>query len=123
MALTKSDQSVGDASVAAGTTEASPSASSAIAVNYGLEGVLRIVNGGTGPTVGAQIAVQVRPNGGGASDWRYWSGPFQAGTASNGSYEFPFTVPPGCYEARAVAFGNTGQAVTSNTRISRLDSL
>lgn len=123
MALGKTDVSVADTAVAAGTTEGSPVASSAIAVGYGLAGVLRVANGGTGPTIGASVAVQVRPNTSGGSDWRYWAGPFQAGIAASTNYEFPFSVPVEVAEARVIAFGNTGQAVTLNARISRADTL
>lgn len=120
MALTKSDQSVANTTVAAGTTEGSPVASSAITVNYGLSGVLQITNGGSGPTAGAQVAIQVTADG---TNWRYWAGPFQAGTAASTTYQFPFSVPVDLYQARAVAFGNTTNDVTLNVRISRTDSL
>lgn len=110
MALTKTAQSVqASASNGAGST----TNSNAFDVNYGVSGVAVVTNGGTGPTVGCDVVVQVSNDGG--TTWIEWSRQ-TAGTTSSATYRFPFALGIGAGgdwgKYRVQFTGNTGQAVT-----------
>jgi hypothetical protein len=68
----------------------------------------RITNGGTGPTVGCDIFIEVsRDN----SEWRTLFKGTALVTASNVD-DFPVRIEPGIQYVRSRFTGNTGQAVT-----------
>lgn len=92
---------------------------------YGAMIDITLVNGGTGPTVAAQVQVQV------ASDYNAGSptlpvnygsplvGDVIAGQGGNFSVE----IPPGTAAFRLVAGSNTAQAVTVNADVSILTGI
>lgn len=124
MALLKTSASLADTNVPVGTAKGAVK-SAVFDVLYGIDGVLRIANGASGPTAGAKCAVQVRQFGSGDdNDWRDLCA-FQAGIASasnDGVYDFPFHVEPGIGQCRYIAWDNTGQAVAFSVKASRVDS-
>ena len=86
MALTKTAQAVqASASNAAGDT----TNSAAFTTNYGVSGVAKITNGGTGPTVGCDFVIEVSSDGG--TTWREWSRQ-TAGVAASTTYTFAFAL-------------------------------
>jgi hypothetical protein len=60
VALTKSAQTV---QASATNAAAATTNSSAFATNYGVSGVAKIINGGTGPTVACDFVLQVSNDG------------------------------------------------------------
>lgn len=69
----------------------------------------RITNGGTGPTIGCDVAVQISYDGG--TTWRDFSRQ-TAGLTNSLTYDFIIDLPPPVKTARVQFTGNTGQAVT-----------
>lgn len=113
MALTKSSTAravVASASNSAGGT----TNSSAQTVGYGVSGVAKITNGGTGPTVSCKAYLQF------SADGTNWFGSMlvaDGGTTASAVTERAYTVAPGgafgdWTNYRVQFTGNTGQAVT-----------
>jgi hypothetical protein len=82
----------------------------------------KITNGATGPTVAAQVQIQV------ANDWNSGSpnlpinygGPLVGDTANNGGGQWSIDIPIGVVALRLVGSGNTGQSVTLDADISAI---
>jgi hypothetical protein len=111
MALTKSAQSV---QASATNAAAATTTSSSFAINYGVSGVAKIINGGTGPTVGCDFVIEVSNDGG--TTWFEWSRQ-TAGVTASTTYTFPFALGIGGTGGdfghyRTKFTGNTGQSVT-----------
>lgn len=110
MSLSKTGQTPqASASNGAGST----TNGSSQAINYGVSGVGKVTNGGTGPTVGCDFVIEVSNDGG--TTWFEWSRQ-TAGTTSSTAYLFPFALGIGSggdFDHYRTKFtGNTGQAVT-----------
>jgi hypothetical protein len=110
MALTKSAQAAqASTSNAAGAT----TTGSGFSTNYGVSGVAKITNGGTGPTVGCDFVIEVSNDGG--TTWFEWSRQTAVVTSSAVTL-FPFRLTignGGDFDTYRTKFtGNTGQAVT-----------
>lgn len=110
MALTKTAQSpqASATNAASGTTT-----SAAFDTNYGVSGVAKITNGGTGPTNGCDFVVE-GSNDGGTTYFELYRQ--TAGVVASAVYLFPywFGIGQGADFAKyRVKFtGNTGQSVT-----------
>ncbi len=109
MALSKTAQTV---VASASNTAGSTTTSSAFDTDYGVSGVAKITNGGTGPTVGCDFVIEVSNDG---STWFEWSR--QTASVTNSAVTlFPFRLGIGNgadFQAYRVKFtGNTGQTVT-----------
>jgi hypothetical protein len=109
MALTKTAQAVqASATNAAGGT----TTSAAFATGYGVSGVGKVTNGGTGPTVGCDFVIEASNDG---STWFEWSRQ-TAGVTASTAYLFPFALGIGSgadFQSYRTKFtGNTAQAVT-----------
>jgi hypothetical protein len=111
VSLTKASQSP---QASATNTAGSTTTSSALAVNYGVSGVAKVTNGGTGPTVGCDFVLEVSNDGG--TTWFEWSRQ-TAGVTASTSYTFAFGLGAGGLGGdfghyRTKFTGNTAQSVT-----------
>jgi hypothetical protein len=111
MALTTSSQAP---QASATNTAGSTTTGSAFSINYGVSGVAKITNGGTGPTIGCDFVVELSNDGG--TTWFEWSRQ-TAGVAASTTYPFDFGFGIGgnggdMGKYRTKFTGNTGQSVT-----------
>ncbi len=111
MSLTKSSQTP---QASATNTAGSTATSSTFAINYGVAGVAKVTNGGTGPTVGCDFVIEVSNDSG--TTWFEWSRQ-TAPTTNSGVYLFPFAIgvagAGGDWTSYRSKFtGNTAQSVT-----------
>ena len=86
---------------------------------YGAALNIKIANGATGPTVPAEVSIQVS-----ADDTTYFKfgGSLVAGTTNNGTYEWGgIDIPIGNKYLKLVAGTNTGQDVTIDADISEVE--
>lgn len=80
----------------------------------------KITNGGTGPTLGCRMRVQVSND---SSTWYDFSSE-TAGTTLGTTYMMqPVVLPPETMYARTVFDGNTGQAVTVQADAAKLTNV
>jgi hypothetical protein len=94
------------------TAGAGDTTSSAVdlADGYGASLFLKITNGATGPTVAAQIQVQLSPDN---SEWYDFGGAMVGNTSNSGEVELAaMDIPIGAKYLRVVGGSNTGQDVT-----------
>jgi hypothetical protein len=103
------------------TAGAADTTSSAIDMRteYGATAVIKLTNGATGPTVPAQVQIQVSPDN---SNWYNFGGDCVGSTTNNGIYQFMVDIPPGFY-VRSVAGSNTGQNVTARVELVRVTGI
>lgn len=107
MAATKTGSTIqSSASNTAGSTTTSSSLD--LTTAYGAGIMAKITNGGTGPTVGCTVTINVSSDN---STWKYFQAA-TAGVANSAVYAFAFDLPPWVMYAQAVFTGNTGQTVT-----------
>ena len=121
MALTKSRTSLYSSQTL--TAGAADTTSSAVDVSASYETVLDItlVNGATGPTVAAQVKVQVAADTGGT----LWVDlcTLIGGTANSTTYSWTVAIPNAVQAFRTIAGSNTAQNVTLNADYSRITAL
>ena len=87
---------------------------------YGAQLHVKLTNGATGPTVAAQVQIQVSADN---SEW-YKFGPALKGLTSNSGIEsWSIEVPIGVEYLRLVGGSNTGQNVTVEADISEVTAL
>jgi hypothetical protein len=125
MAITKSRTSIWSAqtlTAGAGNTNSSWIDLSAV---YSAEINFDLVNGGTGPTIPAQVQIQVANdyNGGAPTLPVNYGGPMVAGVGAATTYYFSCELPPGVAAVRLVAGSNTVQNVTVNADISTVTAI
>ena len=86
---------------------------------------IKITNGATGPTVAAQVQVQVANdyNAGSPTLPANFGGALVASITNNDINYFSITIPIGCAAVRLVAGSNTGQNVTIDADISRVTAI
>lgn len=86
---------------------------------------IRLTNGGTGPTVPAQVQVQIANNynAGSPSLPTNFGGALQGTTVNSDITYFSFVIPMGVAALRLIAGSNTGQAVTVDADISAVNSI
>lgn len=87
---------------------------------YGAQVNMKLTNGATGPTVAAQVQIQVS-----ADDTTYWNfgGPLVGSTANSGVVSWSATIPIGVMYLKLVAGSNTGQNVTVDADIAEVTAL
>jgi len=110
------------AEVSAGVTLTAGAGDTTIAsqdntTSYGGAWQLRLTNGATGPTVPAQIQIQVSPD---DTEWFDLGGPLVAGTANDGVYEWTVVIDHAFQYTRGLAGSNTGQDVTLQADYSKM---
>lgn len=112
MPITKSAVSVlASASAAAGSTKAAPGAAGAAIdcrAYYGGELTYKITNGGSAPVAACALTFQASPNGTDWFDYQTVGGDTIASSITSGS----ILLDRGVLYVRAIAYGNTTNAVT-----------
>ena len=90
----------------------------ALTTALGGQGVARVTNGGTGPTIGCTVYVYQTMN-----SVDYLVSQQQVGVAAGTTYDVPFSVPVGLRALKVVFTGNTVQAVTVSCYFDELTSI
>lgn len=109
MAATKTARSiVSSQSCSTGGAYNNVSGSLSQTTAYGLSGVARITNGGTGPTIACQFRLDVSNDN---TNWRQWMA-ISAPTTANAVTDIPWSLPPEIMYVQANFGLNTGQTVT-----------
>lgn len=120
MATTKANTSLhSSTSLTAGGGDTT-SSSVNLTDGYGAEIQIRLTNGGTGPTIAAQVQIEVSPDN---SSWYSFGGAFQGGTDSSGAYETSVTIPTAIQYVRTVSGSNTGQTVTLDAVVTEITAV
>jgi hypothetical protein len=88
-----------------------------LSANYGAIVDIRLTNGGTAPTVAAQVQVQVAADAAGTL-WVNFGGPLGGSTTANAVSSWSVDIPIGVAAVRTVSGSNTGQAVTLDADVS-----
>lgn len=105
------------------TAGAGDTTSSAVdlADGYGAALTIKLTNGATGPTIAAQVQIEVSNDN---SEWVKFGGPLVGGTANNGVSSWGgIEIPIGIKYVRLVAGSNTGQNVTAEADISEVTAI
>lgn len=125
MAITKSRTSIWSAQTL--TAGAGNTSSSWIDLSSVYSALVDIVltNGATGPTVAAQVQIQVAAdyNAGSPTLITQLGGPLVGLTSNNGVAYFPIEIPAGAAALRLVAGSNTAQNVTVDADISKVTAI
>lgn len=88
---------------------------------YGAALHIKLTNGATGPTIAAQVQIEVSADN---SEWYAFGGPLVGNTDNNGVVEWGgIDIPIGVEYLRLVGGSNTGQDVTVDADISEVTSL
>jgi len=75
---------------------------------YGAELMIKITNGGTGPTIAAQAQIQVSPDN---SNWYDFGGPVVGSVTLSVVTSWAINIPIGVEYLKVVSGSNTGQDV------------
>jgi hypothetical protein len=105
------------------TASAGDTTSSAVVLDdgYGAAVSIKLTNGATGPTIAAQVQIQVSQDN---SEWYDFGGPLVGDTANSAVVSWGgIEVPIGVEYLRLVAGSNTGQNVTVDADISEVTAL
>lgn len=87
---------------------------------YGATIYIKITNGATGPTLPAQVQIQLSADN---SEWYDYGQPFVGGTANSGVYSTVVQLPPESEHVRTVSGSNTGQNVTLDVDLSEISAI
>lgn len=88
--------------------------------SYGGTLHLKLSNGGTGPTIGAQIQVETSADN---SEWYSYGGALVGGLTASTAYSWNVDIPMGVMYIRTVQGSNTGQDVTCNIDFGEVEGL
>ena len=96
-----------------------------LSAGYGAQIDIKLTNGATGPTVAAQVQVQVAAdyNAGAPTLATNFGGALVGLTSNNGVAQFSVEIPLGAAAVRLVAGSNTGQNVTVDADISNVTAI
>lgn len=122
MALTKSRTSLNSGTTM--TAGAGNVTGSTVDITGAYETILdiKLTNGATGPTVPAQVQVQIAADAGGTLFVDY-GGPFIGSTANSAVSSWSIVLPLSAGAFRLVTGSNTGQNVTLDSDYSRVTAL
>ncbi len=87
---------------------------------YGAQIHLKLTNGGTGPTVAAQIQIQASADN---SEWYNFGGPLVGTTGNSEINSWSVEIPIGVEYVRTVQGSNTGQNVTCDIDLSEVTAV
>jgi hypothetical protein len=122
MALTKSRASIWSGqTLTAGAGDTTASTIDATGF-YGSQINIKITNGGTGPTVAAQVQIRVA-NDAAATLVTNFGGAFVGGVTNSGVYYASIEIPIGVGAIILVAGSNTGQNVTVDADIGKVTAV
>src|SRR5690606_20533154 len=109
MAITKTNSTLYSTSLTAGAGNVTSSVGDLTAVDEAVIDI-KLTNGGTGPTVPAQVQIEVS---GDNSNWFADGGPLRGSTVNSAVASWGgIKIAPGTAYVRAILGSNTGQAVT-----------
>ncbi len=122
MASTKSRTSIWSAQTL--TAGAGDTTSNAVdlSTGYGAQVDIQLTNGATGPTVAAQVQVQVATDVAGTLFTKF-GGPLVGSVTNSAVSSWSVELPIGVARVRLVAGSNTGQAVTVDADISNVTGI
>lgn len=122
MAITKARTSIWSAqSLTAGAADTTSSTIDLTGA-YGAQVDIKLTNGGTGPTIAAQVKLRVA-NDAAATLVVDFGGAFVGGVTNSGVYYASVEIPIGVGALILVAGSNTGQAVTVDADISKVTAV
>lgn len=88
-------------------------------LGYGATLTVQVTNGGTGPTIPANVTVQVSADN---TTYVTWAAD-TAGVTASTTYSFGYQLPPEVAYARVVIGGNTAQSVTGLAQYNLISAL
>lgn len=91
-----------------------------ISAGYGADINIKLTNGATGPTIAAQVIVQVSPDN---SNWYELAGPLVGSTANSAVVSWTLRLPAEVKFVRTVSGSNTGQNVTLRVEVTEITAL
>jgi hypothetical protein len=122
MSATKSRTSIWSAQTLTAGAGNTTSSAVDLSTGYGAQLDIKLTNGSTGPTVAAQVQIQVANDTSGTLYVNY-GGALVAGTANNGTYSWSIDLPIGVNRVQLVGGSNTGQNVTVDADISNVTGI
>lgn len=122
MAATKARTSIWSAQTLTAGAGNTTSSAVDLSTGYGAQIDIQLTNGATGPTVPAQVQIQVAADTGGTLFVNY-GGPLVGGTANNGVSSWSVELPIGVNRFKLVAGSNTGQNVTVDADVSNVTGI
>jgi len=122
VAATKARTSIWAAQVLTAGAANITSAAVDLSTGYGAQVDIQLTNGATGPTVAAQVQVQVAADVAGTLFVNY-GGPLVGGVANSGVSSWSVELPLGVTRVRLVAGSNTVQNVTVDADISNVTGI
>lgn len=93
-----------------------------LSTGYGAQLDVSLTNGATGPTVAAQVQIQVAADFAGTL-WVNFGGPLVGSTSNSGVSSWSIDLPIGVARVQLVAGSNTGQNVTVNADLSNVTGI
>ncbi len=120
MATTKSNTSIWNAQSLTAGAGNTTSGTQTINTGYGGELMVKLTNGATGPTVAAQVQIQIS---GDNSKFYDFGGPMVGSVANSAVVQWSIDIPIGVMYFKLVAGSNTGQAVTVDADFSNVTGI
>ena len=117
MAATKARTSIWAAQTLTAGAGNTTSASQNLSTGYGAQVDIRLTNGATGPTVAAQVQIQVANDSAGTL-WTNFGGALVGSTSNSAVSQWSVEIPFAVAAVQLVAGSNTGQNVTVDADIS-----
>ena len=87
---------------------------------YGAQIHIKLTNGATGPTVAAQVQIQVSADN---SEWYSFGGPLVGSVTNSAVSSWSVEIPIGVEYVRTVQGSNTGQNVTCDIDLSEVTAV
>lgn len=122
MASTKSRTSLHASTTLTAGAGNTTSSSVDLSTGYGAVVDIQLTNGGTGPTIAAQVQVQVATDSGGTL-WVNYGGALVGSTTLSVVSSWSVEIPIGAAAVRTVSGSNTGQAVTLSADVSQVTAI
>lgn len=120
MATTKTRTSIWSAQTLTAGAANTTSSAVDISTGYGAALTIKLTNGATGPTVPAQVQVEVSNDN---SGFMKFGGPLVATTTNSDVSSWGVEIPIGYKYVRLVAGSNTAQNVTADADISNVTAI
>jgi hypothetical protein len=93
-----------------------------LSAGYGAVVDIKLTNGATGPTVAAQVQVQVAADSGGTL-WVNYGGPLVGSTSNSAVTQWSVEIPIGVAAVRTVSGSNTAQNVSLDCDVSNVTAI
>ena len=122
MAATKVRTSIWSAQTLTAGAGNTTSSAVDLSAGYGAQVDIQLTNGGTGPTIAAQVQIQVANDTGGTL-WTNYGGPLVGSVTASAVTSWSIQLPIGVARVRLVASSNTVQNVTVDADISNVTGI